>query len=164
MSLLDWHYFFCLQTKWGKTKPRWKTDTVLSRGLTKFTEQSRAVCRVSSFPSDYCPSQTYGSCDAACGVAAWECWQLSKAGYPLNVLSVELHEEYDAQLFDSRFKGVSAYLRSRLGNSHGTSEKQDSKKLQERRLAILILLTNFLKYLTGKIFFPCSMFQKSSLV
>lgn len=86
------------------------------------------------------------------------------SGYPLNVLSLELHREDNAQLFDHRFKGVSAYLRSRLGNSHDTSEKWDSKNLQERHLAILILLTDFLKYLAGKIFFPCSVSQNSSLI
>lgn len=101
----------------------------------------------------------------ACCVAAWEYWQwLSISGDPLSVLSLELHGEDDAQLFDSRFKGVSVYPRSRPGNSHDTSEKWDSKNLQERHLAILILLTNFLKYSAGKIFFPCSMFQNSSLL
>lgn len=131
--------------------------------------QSRAVCRVPWLPRDYWASQTYGNCDAACCVAAWERWQWPSicehiSGYPLNVLSLELHGEDDAQLFDSRFKGVSAYQRSRLGNSHDASEKWDSKNMQERHLAILILLTSFLRYLVGKIFFPSSISQNSSLV
>lgn len=110
--------------------------------------QSRAVCRVPWFPSDYCPSQTYVK--LWCCAAAWERWQWLSicehiSGYPLNVLSLELHGEDDAQLFDSSFKDVSAYLRSGLGNSYDTSEKWNSKNMQERHLAILILLTHFLK-------------------
>lgn len=163
MSLLDWHYFLCLQTKWAKPKPRWKTDTLLSRGLSKVTEQSSVQSvLIPQWPLSW---SNRWKLWCACCVAAWEYWQwLSISGDPLSVLSLELHGEDDAQLFDSRFKGVSVYPRSRLGNSHDTSEKWDSKNLQERHLAILILLTNFLKYSAGKIFFPCSMFQNSSLV